>query len=67
MSRYGRNAILALSLISGVIATPSFTRLALAADADLAEIRKQIDILNQRRLEDANRIRDLEERLAKAR
>ena len=61
MSRSGRYAVLALSMILGVVSAPAF-----AADADLTEIRKQIDILNQRRLEDANRIRDLEERLAKA-
>ena len=62
MSHYGRSAIVALGLISGGIAQTAYA----ASDADLAEIRKQIDGLNQRRLEDANRIHDLEERLAKA-
>ncbi|MHB1206422.1 MAG: hypothetical protein ACYCZX_12700 [Rhodospirillaceae bacterium] len=62
MSRYGRGAIVALGLISSGFAQTAFA----ASDADLAEIRKQIDVLNQRRLEDATRIHDLEERLAKA-
>ncbi len=59
MSSSGRSAIVALGLLTSV---PAYA----ASDADLAEIRKQIDVLNQRRLEDAARIKDLEDRLAKA-
>lgn len=59
MSVRGRSALVALALITS---TPALA----ASDADLAEIRKQIDLLNQRRQEDAARIKDLEERLAKA-
>ena len=62
MSRYGRHSMVALGLISGGFAQTAHA----ASDADLTEIRKQIDVLNQRRLEDAARIHDLEERLAKA-
>ena len=63
MSVSGRSAIVALGLLTSV---PAFAAPATTNGADLAEIRKQIDMLNQRRLEDAAHIKDLEERLAKA-
>ena len=60
MSRYafsGALAAMALLLTGGARA---------ASDADLAEIRKQIETLNQRRAEDAAHIQDLENRLRQA-
>jgi hypothetical protein len=60
MFRHSSGAIaVAFTLIMGTAASA-------ASDTDLTEIRKQIESLNQRRIEDAQHIRDLEERLQRA-
>src|SRR5690349_9218098 len=60
MFRFGTGAALvALAITSSGAAYA-------ASDADLADIRKQIELLNQRHREDEQRIQELEKRLEQA-
>ena len=63
MFRHTNNgAVTALALLlSGLLSGTAQA----AAAADLSDIRKQIETLNERRAEDAQHIKDLEDRLAK--